>query len=266
MGGFIGDILDLIGLNQPNGVYVNGEYFNPGTEQWGNLSTWSDWTDWSNNTADTTIYSKVFDFGTKKPVIPSAVLNTIAGHGYVYISYGDTVDGNDRIISPTTMGNDLYCDLGYFESGYVTDTITGFTARYAEVFAIIKNPDANGDPQTSAMSDVIVEFDQRLEHEYFFDIDTTDLAGTTLARTIPVSKLSTPVGGIFYSTRYDGTTSSANGKYQIHTISKSTPSFAVFDLDKFNDATGTDLDGIDIDVVGFPQLAITEGGGIGRIT
>jgi hypothetical protein len=79
-----------------------------------------------------------------------------------------------------------------------------------------------------------------------------------------VQTLSTPVAGITYSTKYDATTSAANGKYVIHTISKSTPSFAVFDLDKFNDSTGVDLNGIDIDVIGFPQLAANQGGGIGR--
>ena len=80
-----------------------------------------------------------------------------------------------------------------------------------------------------------------------------------------MQKLSTPVAGIYYSTKYDASTSAANGKYAIHTVSKSTPSFIVNDLDKFpEDTTGINHNGIDIDVVGFPTLTATEGGGVGR--
>lgn len=249
-----------------NGTYVNGEYFNAGTGTWSDLTSgWSAFTDWSQNPTQLQ-YTKVFDFGVKKPAIPTVLLTVPEGSAYVTVTYGDTLDGGTgEITGGTTLGSALYFDLDYAVSGYTADTYTGFSSRYAQidVYAVKRNED-NTANVTAVLQDVVVEFDQRLEHEYFFDIDTSTLAGSTLARTIPVQKLTTPVAGIFYSTKYDAATSTANGKYRIHTISKSTPSFAVFDLDKFNDTTGVDLDGIDIDVVGFPTLTATAGGGIGR--
>ena len=168
-------------------------------------------------------------------------------------------------VSNQTMA--LYCDLDYFVSGYVEDgtEYSGQTARYAEVIVTVAARDSAGNNITAVLSDVLAEFDQRLEHEYFFDVDSSTLAGSAAARTIPVQKLSTPVAGIYYSTKYDESTSASNGKYAIHTVSKSTPSFTVRDLDAFpEDTTGIDHDGIDIDVVGFPTLQVTEGGGTGR--
>jgi hypothetical protein len=255
----------IVATPDPNGTYFNGEYFNPGTGTWADLTAgWSTFTDWSQGPTDL-VYAKTFDFGIKKPVIPTIMINNTQGSAITEIVYGDSVDGDNHVTGVTvTQGDDLYLDLDYTVSGYVADTYTGYSTRYAEVIVTVAARDSLGANVTAVLQDVVVEWDQRLEHEYFFDVNTTDLAGTTLARTIPVQKLSTPVGGIFYSTKYDATTSNANGKYQIHTISKSTPSFAVFDLDKFNDSTGVDLNGIDIDVVGFPQLTVTQGGGIGR--
>ena len=250
-----------------NGTYVNGEYFNAGSGTWSALTSgWSGFTDWSSNPTQLQ-YTKVFDFGVKKPAIPTVILNVPEGAAYLTITYGDALDGGTGEVSGgTTMGGSLYFDLDYCVSGYTSDTYTGFSARYAQidVYAINRNAD-NTANITAVIQDVVTEFDQRLEHEYFFDIDSSTLAGTAAARTIPVQKLSTPVAGITYSTKFDASTSAANGKYAIHTVSKSTPSFTVRDLDAFpEDTTGIDHDGIDIDVVGFPTLTATEGGGVGR--
>lgn len=250
-----------------NGTYINGEYFNAGSGTWSALTSgWSAFTDWSSNPTQLQ-YTKVFDFGVSKPAIPTVLLTVPEGSAYLTITYGNTLDGGTgEITGGTTMGSSLYFDLDYAVGGYVADTYTGFTARYAQidVYAVKRNSD-NTANVTAVLQDVVTEFDQRMEHEYFFDVNTTDLAGTTAARTIPVQTLSTPVAGITYSTRYDATTSAANGKYVIHTVSKSTPSFIVNDLDQFpEDTTGVDHDGIDIDVIGFPTLTATSGGGVGR--
>ena len=234
------------------------------SDTWGNIGTdWANTESWSIDPAAVVYETAVFDFGTKKSVIPLVDIFVSQGAGYVEVLYGDTLHGNGEIQTPTTLGSDLYFDLDYTVSGYTADTYTGFTARYAQVRVTAQKRNSDNTANlTAELSEVSARFQQEFEHEYFFDVNTTDLAGTTTARTIPVSKLTTPVAGIFYSTRYDGTTSNANGKYQIHTISKSTPSFAVFDLDKFQDNTGVDLDGIDIDVVGFPTLAVGENGSV----
>ena len=249
-----------------NGTYQNGEYFNAGSGTWSALTSgWSGFTDWSSNPAQLQ-YTKVFDFGVSKPAIPTVTLNVPEGSAYVTITYGNSLDGGGEVTGGTTMGDDLYFDLDYAVMGYVSDTYTGFSARYAQidVYALKRNAD-NSANITAIIQDIVTEFDQRLEHEYFFDINTTDLAGTVAARTIPVQKLSTPVAGIYYSTKYDTATSASNGKYVIHTVSKSTPSFIVNDLDAFpEDTAGINHNGIDIDVVGFPTLTATEGGGVGR--
>ena len=250
-----------------NGTYLNGEYFNAGTGTWSALTSgWSGFTDWSSNPAQLQ-YTKVFDFGISKSVIPTVILNVPEGAAYLTITYGDALDGGTgEVTGGTTMGGSLYFDLDYCVSGYTADTYTGFTARYAQidVYAVNRNAD-NTANITAVIQDIVTEFDQRLEHEYFFDVDSSTLAGTAAARTIPVQTLSTPVAGITYSTKFDASTSAANGKYVIHTVSKSTPSFTVRDLDAFpEDTTGIDHDGIDIDVVGFPTLTATQGGGVGR--
>lgn len=234
------------------------------SDTWADIATdWANTESWSINPEAVVYETDVFDFGTKKSVIPLVDLFVSQGAGYVEILYGDTLHGNGAIQSPTTLGSDLYFDLDYTVAGYVSDTYTGFTARYAQVraTALARNSD-NTANLTAELSEVSARFQQEFEHEYFFDVNTVDLAGTTSARTIPVSKLTTPVAGIFYSAKLDASTSNAFGKYQIHTISKSTPSFAVFDLDKFNDSVGVDLDGIDIDVVGFPTLVVGENGSV----
>lgn len=256
-----------ISTPDPNGTYFNGEYFNAGSGTWSALTSgWSGFTDWSQAPTDL-VYAKTYDFGTAKPLIPTVVINTKKGNAKLQIKYGNAVDGDNHVTLPyvSNQGADLYFDLDYTVSGYTADTYTGATARYAEVIVTVAARDSAGANVTAVLSDVIAEFDQRMEHEYFFDIDTTDLAGTTAARTIPLQTLTAPVAGIYYSTKYDATTSAANGKYAIHTVSKSTPSFTVRDLDAFpEDTTGIDHDGIDIDVVGFPTLTATEGGGVGR--
>tara|TARA_S200002703_G_scaffold158055_1_gene167427 strand:+ start:171 stop:962 length:792 start_codon:yes stop_codon:yes gene_type:complete len=258
-----------ISTPDPNGTYFNGEYFNAGSGTWSALTSgWSGFTDWGQAPTDL-VYAKTYDFGTAKPVIPTVVINTKKGNAKTQIKFGNSIDGDNHVIIPYVSNQTmtLYCDLDYYVSGYVEDSTpyAGATARYAEVIVTVAARDSSNNRITAVLSDVIAEFDQRLEHEYFFDIDTTDLAGSTAARTIPVQTLSTPVAGIYYSTKYDETTSAANGKYVIHTVSKSTPSFTVRDLDAFpEDTQGVDHDGIDIDVVGFPILTVTEGGGIGR--
>jgi len=195
-------------------------------------------------------------------------INTLKGNAKLQIKYGSGVNGDNRVVFPYVIsdhGSDLYFDLDYAVAGYVSDTYSGETARYAEVIVTVAARDSSGANVTAVLSDVLAEFDQRLEHEYFFDVNSSTLAGNATARTIPVQSLAIPVAGIFYSTKYDETTSNANGKYAIHTVSKSTPSFVVKDLDAFpEDTSGVDHDGIDIDVVGFPLLTATEGGGVGR--
>ncbi len=250
-----------------NGTYQNGEYFNAGTGTWSALTSgWSGFTDWSSNPAQLQ-YTKVFDFGISKSVIPTVILNVPEGAAYLTITYGDTLDGGTgEVTGGTTMGGSLYFDLDYCVSGYTSDTYTGFTARYAQIDVYATNRNADNTANiTAVIQDIVTEFDQRLEHEYFFDVNSSTLAGTAAARTIPVQTLSTPVAGITYSTKFDASTSAANGKYVIHTVSKSTPSFTVRDLDAFpEDTTGIDHNGIDIDVVGFPTLTATQGGGVGR--
>ena len=255
-------------LPTPNGIYRNGEYFNPGTGTWADLTSgWSAFTDWSQGPTDL-VYAKTFDFGISKPVIPTVAINTFRGAASLQIKYGSGVNADNQVVFPyvtSNQGSDLYLDLDYTISGYVADTYTGETARYAEVIVTVAARDSAGANITAVLSEVQAEFDQRMEHEYFFDVDSSTLAGSAAARTIPVQTLTLPVAGITYSTKYDATTSAANGKYVIHTVSKSTPSFTVRDLDQFpEDTTGVDHDGIDIDVIGFPQLTATQGGGVGR--
>lgn len=262
MGGIIKSTPD------PNGVYRNGEYFNPGTGTWADLTSgWSAFTDWSQGPTDL-VYAKTFDFGTKKPAIPTVAINTLKGNAKLQLKFGNSIDGDNHVVTPYVSNQtmSLYCDLDYYVSGYIAqdNTYSGQTARYAEVIVTVAARDSAGANVTAVLSDVLAEFDQRLEHEYFLDVNTTDLAGSVAGRTIPVQKLSLPVAGITYGTLYQNGTSNAFGKYTIHTLNKSTPSFVVFDLDRFQDNTGVDHDGIDIDVIGFPILTTTEGGGTGR--
>lgn len=244
---------------------VNNTFFSD-SDTWSNLVvTWGAFASWSVDPAAVVYETEVFDFGIKKSVIPIVDLAVASGTGYVEVLYGDSIDGNGAIVSPTTLGSDLYYDLDYAVTGYVADTYTGFTARYAQVraTALARNEDDTAN-LTAELSEVSVSFQQEFESEYFFDVATTDFAGNTQARVIPIQKLSTPVAGIFYSTS-ESAVGQATGKYQIHTVSKSTPSFVVRDLDLFDDTTGVDLSGIDIEVVGFPQLTVTEGGSIRKL-
>ena len=244
---------------------LNNHYFQPGSGTWADLTSgWSAYNSWSINPVELIYETTVQDLGVKKPVIPIVEITPVQGNGYIEVIYGDSLDGSGDIASPTTQGSDLYFDLDYMVSGYVSDTYSGFSARYVQFKAHIlaRNSD-NTANITPILGSLNTGLEQQFEHEYFFDIDTSTLAGTTTARTIPVQKISTPVASIFYTTTQDNTTG-ANGKYVVKTISKSTPSFAVFDLDKFEDSSGIDVTGLDIHVMGFAQLEVTDDGGIQR--
>lgn len=247
---------------------INGFYYHAGSNTWADLTAgWSAFVDWSQNPEELIFESSVQDLGTAKPVIPECTIAPVQGSGYVEVLHGNSLDGSGDIVSPTTQGSDLYFDLDYMVSGYVSDTYTGFSSRYVQFKAhvLARNSD-NTANITPVLRSFVHSLKQGFNHEYFLDVDTSTLAGTTSARTIPIQTLSAPVAGIFYSTTYDGTTSEANGKYEIKTISKSTPSFAVFDLDKFNDNVGVDTTGVDIDVMGYAELGVFENGSIRRTT
>lgn len=244
---------------------INNVYYQAGSGAWSDLSTWTDFESWSVNPVQLEYNTNVIDLGVKKPVIPVCTVSTEQGQAYVVVTYGDTESGG-VIQSPTQLGTELYFDLDYSVSGYTSSTYTGFSARYVQftVYITARNAD-NTANLTPVLKDFNTALEQEFAHEYFFDIDSSTLAGDASARTIPVQTLTTPVAAIYYSLKYDATTSAANGKYAIHTVSKSTPSFTVRDLDAFpEDTTGIDHNGIDIHVVGFPTLTTTDSGGIRR--
>ena len=95
-----------------NGTYIRGEYFNAGSNTWSALTSgWSAFTDWSSNPTQLQ-YTKVFDFGVAKPVIPTVILTVPEGSAYLTITYGSALDGGTgEVTGGTTMGADLYYDL-----------------------------------------------------------------------------------------------------------------------------------------------------------
>lgn len=272
-----------------NGYVENGDLFHNGDITWADLSSWSAYTQWTSYTSTGNqsvsgatgtplrYQTSIIDLGSVKNVFPEIIVGC-DGTAKTVIEYSST--SSDLSSSTTTVGaytsdntvtgtyNQTYGIVDYASSGYSDSAYTGFSARYVRVTVFVEKFSSATTRGNPALYNLQVNLkDQELEHEYLFDLNTTDLAGNANARTIPISsRISTPVLGIFYSTKYDASTSGANGKYQIHTISKSTPSFAVFDLDKFNDTAGVDLDGIDIHVVGYPEAVETESGSIVRKT
>ena len=89
-----------LGTPDPNGVYRNGEYFNPGTGTWADLTSgWSAFTDWSQGPADL-VYAKTYDFGVAKPVIPTVAINTPKGNAKLQLKFGNSVDGDNHVVTP----------------------------------------------------------------------------------------------------------------------------------------------------------------------
>ena len=281
-----------------NGYVEDGDLLHKGDLTWANLTSgaslsWDEWSKWTTYTSTGNqsvsgakgtplIYqSDIIDLGATKTVYPQITVGC-QGTAKVVIEHGDASDlsGATLLGSYTSTnatdgtGNydETYYILDYVTSGYEqpdknTTAYKGFTARYVRVTVFVErftSATERGEPVLNVLN---VELrDKDFEQEFISVANTNTLSGSEAARVIPTTKTIEPITQIFYSHVLDQTGLGAFGKYVTKTISKANKTFATFDLDKFEDSTGTDIENLDIHVIGMPGVEEQESGSIERST
>ncbi len=281
-----------------NGYVEDGDLLHKGDLTWANLTSgaslsWDEWSKWTTYTSTGNqsvsgakgtplIYqSDIIDLGATKTVYPQITVGC-QGTAKVVIEHS----ANSDMSSATVLGSytstnatdgtgnydETYYILDYVTSGYEqpdknTTAYTGFTNRYVRITVFVErftSATERGEPVLNVLN---VELrDKDFEQEFISVANTNTLSGSEAARVIPTTKTIEPITQIFYSHVLDQTGLGAFGKYVTKTISKANKTFATFDLDKFEDSTGTDIENLDIHVIGMPGVEEQESGSIERST
>ena len=283
-----------------NGYVEDGDLLHKGDLTWANLTSgaslsWDEWSKWTTYTSTGNqsvsgakgtplIYqSDIIDLGATKTVYPQI---TVGCQGTAKVVIEHSASSSDLSSSTTELGSytstnatdgtgnydETYYILDYVTSGYEqpdknTTAYTGFTARYVRVTVFVErftSATERGEPVLNVLN---VELrDKDFEQEFISVANTNTLSGSEAARVIPTTKTIEPITQIFYSHVLDQSGLGAFGKYDTKTISKANKTFATFDLDKFEDSTGTDIENLDIHVIGMPGVEEQESGSIERST
>ena len=218
------------------------------------FGTWADWTDWNPQPNDIDI--EVFvDAGSKDSWTPTA---TFLSGGFVSVDllYGDSVDSNGEIVSPTTVtiteDASTYGEAQYFQFN-ITVTTDSNTA-----LPFITNPSMN-----LSRSEI--------REEYLKNIDTSTLSSDSLgARELPTN---IGVATTMTVTAHQEGVTYSNGELQdrvyavpddyifqenaivVNIVTKSPPTIRCFDLN------GESIDAlIDARIIGLPAIILTENG------
>jgi hypothetical protein len=285
-----------------NGYVENGDLFHKGDLAWEDLEassslSWDEWLKWTTYTTTTNenatkaksgakgtplIYqTSTIDLGATKTVYPQIDVGC-QGTAKVVIEHGNASDLSDATVlgsytsTNATAGTGFYDETYYFldfvTAGYEqpdknTTAYTGFSARYVRITVFVErfaSATERGDPVLNHLTVNLIDSD--FEQEFITVANTNTLSGSAAARVIPLTKTIEPITQIFYGHVLDQTGLGAFGKYVTKTISKANKTFATFDLDKFEDSTGTDIENLDIQVIGMPAVEEQESGSIERRT
>jgi hypothetical protein len=225
----------------------------------------------------------IIDLGSSKSVYPQI---DVGCEGTAKVVIEHSASSSDLSSSTTLLGSytstnatagtgnydETYWILDFCSAGYEipdknTTAYTGFTARYVRVTTFVErfaSLTERGEPVLHNLTVNLMDSD--FEQEFITVADTSTLSGTPAARVIPLTKSIAPITQIFYGHVLDQSGPGAFGKYTTKTISKANKTFATFDLDKFEDGTGIDIENLDIHVVGIPAVTEEESGSIGRKT
>lgn len=257
-----------------------------GDQTWGDLTTWSAYDRWITYT-DTSLQSStgalgsplryqtsIIDMGASKYVYPSIQVGAY-GTARVTIEYGDASDLSDATtIGTYTTDNDntgtiaTYSVLNHTQAGYCdggTTTIsstdytldyTGFKARYARVTVFVERFRSATLRDMTAIRSLLIEFNEDMQAETLYDVDTSTLSGTVEAREI------TPRVVSAITSMQLTAHSEANKKLVPQIVSKANKTIRVLDANKFQ-TTAVDAT-VDIAITGLPQVEESPRGEIDR--
>jgi hypothetical protein len=242
-----------------SGVQVGNRIEATGSLRWEELGdslfgTWADWTDW--NPLPNDIDIEVFqDAGSLDAWTPTCQFNA-AGTVTVELQYGNTLDSNEEIVTPTTVS--------------ITDTASTYgQAQYFQFNITVSADSATPAPTVSLPSMSVTR--SVIREEYLKDVDTSTLASDSLG----ARELDTTIGvatTMTVTAHQEGVTY-ANGEFQdrvyavpddyifqenaivVNIVSKSPPTIRCFDLN------GESIDAIiDARIVGLPSILLTQTG------
>lgn len=238
---------------------LNGNLITPtGTIRWEELGdslfgTWADWTNWNPYPNNITV-EVLADAGSKGQYTPSATFD-FEGSMTADLEYGDEVDSNDQIVSPTTVT-------------VTEDGVTYGEAQYFQFNITVTSDSATALPTMTLPSMSVASV---IKEEYLTNVDTSTLSSDSLgARELPTQ---IGVATTLVVTAHQEGVTYANGEFQdrqyavpddfifqenaivVNIVSKSPPTIRCFDLN------GESIDAIiDARIVGLGEIALTNNG------
>ena len=277
-----------------NGTVFGTILKHKGDQSWSDLTTWTAYDTWirhtdnTNNTAGVAnsvatgalgtplrYQTSIIDLGASKYVYPSIQVGPF-GTARITVEYGDASDLSDATtIGTYTTNNDVngvvatYSILSTVEPGYCdagTTTIDsttynlgyeGFKARYVRVTVFVERFITFSTRSETAIRSLLIEFNDDMQIECLYDIDTSTLGGTVEARPLVTRSLDTIV--MMQLTAH----SEANKKLLPQIVSKPNKTIRVLDVNKFQ-TTAVDAT-VDVKMTGLPDVEESANGSVNKV-
>mgnify|MGYP003135056523 CR=1 FL=1 len=276
-----------------NGTVFGTILKHKGDQTWSDLTTWTAYDTWirhtdnTNNTAGTAnliatgalgtplrYQTSIIDLGASKYVYPSIQIGAF-GTARITVEYGDASDLSDATtIGTYTTNNDVngvvatYSILSTVEPGYcdagttTVDSTTynldyeGFKARYVRVTVFVERFITASTRSETAIRSLLIEFNDDMQTEVLYDIDTSTLTGSAEARVLVPRVVSTITS--MQLTAH----SEANKKLLPQIVSKANKTIRTLDVNKFQ-TTAVDAT-VDVAITGLPEVEESPNGSLDR--
>ena len=269
-----------------NGTVFGTILKHKGDQQWSDLTTWTAYDTWAKYT-DTTIETEtgakgtplryqtsIIDLGASKYVYPAIEIGAY-GTARITVEYGDASDLSDATtIGTYTVDNSAtgtvatYSVLNHTEPGYCdagTTTIAsttynldyeGFKARYVRITVFVERFRSPTLRDMTAIRSLLIEFNDDMQTEVLYDVDTSTLTGTVEARVL-VPRVVSAVTSMQLTAH-----SEANKKLLPQIVSKANKTIRTLDVNKFQ-TTAVDAT-VDVAITGIPEVEESPNGSLNR--
>ena len=269
-----------------NGTVFGTLLKHSGDQTWSDLTTWTAydrWIKYTDNTLETATgalgsplryQTSIIDIGASKYVYPSIEVGAY-GTAKVTIEYGEASDLNDATtIGTYTTNNDVngvvatysvlnHTEAGYCDSGTTTISATpytldysGFKARYIRVTVFVERFKSATTRDMTAIRSLLINFNEDMQTETLYDVDTTTLSGTVEAKVI------TPRVVSAITTMQLTAHSETDKKLVPQIVSKDNKTIRIVDANLFQTEA---VDGVvDIAITGLPAVEESPNGSLDR--
>lgn len=269
-----------------NGTVFGTLLKHSGDQTWSDLTTWTAYDRWIKYT-DTTLQTttgalgsplryqtSIIDLGSSKYVYPSIEVGAY-GTAKVTLEYGEASDLSDAtVIGTYTIDNTNtgtiatysvlnHTEAGYCDSGTTTISATpytldysGFKARYIRVTVFVERFRSATTRDMTAIRSLLINFNEDMQTETLYDVDTSTLSGTVEAREIAPRVVSA------ITTMQLTAHSETDKKLVPQIVSKANKTIRIVDANLFQTEA---VDGVlDIAITGLPEVEESPNGSLDR--